>query len=123
MELRVEAKGTATREAMWDAYADLSRWRSWAPQIRSVEPSGRIRVGLQGCVTGLLGVRARFRVLSVQPDAGRWSWEVRTGPVRLRIDHEVDDGSASVRIEGPAPAVLSYAPVARLALARLVGLP
>ena len=122
MEVRVEAKGTASREAMWEAYADPSRWRSWAPQIRSVEGTGPIREGLEGSVTGLAGVRARFRVLSVQQEAGRWSWEVRTGPVRLRIDHEVDDGRASITIDGPAPAVLAYAPVARLALSRLVRL-
>jgi hypothetical protein len=123
MEVRVEAAGTASRDTMWDAYADPSRWRSWAPQIRSVEPHEHIREGLEGTVTGLLGVRARFRVLAVERDAGRWSWEVRTGPVRLRIDHEVDDGRASITIEGPAPAVLAYAPVARLALSRLVRLP
>jgi hypothetical protein len=122
MELQVEATGTASRDAMWDAYADPSRWQSWAPQIRSVEPHERIREGLEGTVTGLL-VRARFRVLSVEHDAGRWSWEIRTGPVRLRIDHEVDDGRASISIEGPPPAVLAYAPVARLALSRLVRLP
>jgi hypothetical protein len=121
MELQVEATGTASRDAMWDAYADPSRWQSWAPQIRSVEPHERIREGLEGTVTGLL-VRARFRVLSVERDAGRWSWEVRTGPVRLRIDHHVDDGRASITIEGPAPAVVAYAPVARLALSRLVRL-
>ena len=123
MEMRVEATGTASRDAMWDAYADPSRWPTWAPQIRSVEPREPIREGLEGSITGLLGVRARFRVLSVERDAGRWSWEVRTGPVRLRIDHRVDDGSASITIEGPAPAVLAYAPVARLALSRLVRLP
>ena len=67
-------------------------------------------------------MRAPFRVLSVEPEAGRWSWEVRTGPVRLRIDHEVEDGRAAITIEGPGPAVLAYAPVARLALSRLVRL-
>ena len=122
MEMRVGATGTASRDAMWEAYADPSRWPTWAPQIRSVEPHERIREGLEGRVIGL-GARVRFRVLSVERDAGRWSWEVRSGPVRLRIDHQVDDGSASITIEGPAPAVLAYAPVARLALSRLVRLP
>jgi hypothetical protein len=34
--------------------------------------------------------------------------------------HEVTDGRAALTIDGPAPAVLAYAPVARFALTRLV---
>jgi len=82
-----------------------------------------LREGLEGSVTGLLGVRVRSRVTSVDVEAGRWAWEVRAGVVRLRIDHEVDYGRAAITIDGPAPAVLAYAPVARLALSRLVSLP
>jgi hypothetical protein len=108
---------------MWEAYMEPERWSSWAPQIRSVEPGGRIHEGREGTVSGLLGVRARFRVATVDPGAGRWSWFVRAGRVRLRIDHEVDDGRAAITINGPALAVLAYAPVARFALSRLVRLP
>jgi hypothetical protein len=107
---------------MWEAYADPDRWSEWAPQIRPVDAPGRLREGLEGTVTGLFGVRVRFRVTSVDAEAGRWAWEVRAGVMRLRIDHEVEDGRAAITIDGPAPAVLAYAPVARLALARLVSL-
>ncbi|MGZ8630977.1 MAG: hypothetical protein ACXWZF_08440 [Actinomycetota bacterium] len=43
----------------------------------------------------------------------------RAGPVKLTIDHEVSDGLAAVVIDGLPPFVLD-APVARLALDRLV---
>jgi hypothetical protein len=42
------------------------------------------------------------------------------GPARLTIAHEVADGRTAVEIDGPAPLVIAYAPVARLALSRLV---
>ena len=45
---------------------------------------------------------------------------MQAGPVRLTIDHEVADGITAVVIDGPAPFALAYAPMARLALERLV---
>ena len=120
--MRVEATGPASRAAMWSAYADPTRWSTWAPQITEVLAEGPLRPNLEGAVRGILGVRAHFHVISVDEPVGRWSWDVRSGPVRLRIDHEVDDGRTAVVIRGAAPIVLAYAPVARAALGRLVRL-
>ena len=106
---------------MWAAYADTSHWHSWAPQIRRVQPRGRIAEGMRGVVDGPFGARARFEVTHVDETAGRWTWRVRVGPACLTIDHEVGDGVTAVVIDGPAPLVMAYAPVARLALTRLVG--
>lgn len=122
MRLELTATGPASREVMWEAYADPGRWSAWAPQIRRVEAEGRLREGLEGTVVAALGVRARFLVVSVDPDAGRWSWAIEVGPIRLGLAHEVADGRAALTIDGPAPAVLAYAPVARVALSRLVRL-
>jgi len=107
---------------MWAAYADTSRWPSWAPQIQRVEPLGPLEEGLRGRVDGPLFARARFEVTRVDEAARRWSWRVAIGPAHLTIGHEVGEGVTAVVIEGPAPLVLAYAPVARLALARLVNL-
>lgn len=124
MRTLIEAHGAASKDAMWSRYADPDRWREWAPQIRAVHAQGPVRVGLSGDVVGFLGLRADFLVTAVDADAGHWSWRVRggIGPVRvtLEIDHEVADGRAALRVRGPAPAVIAYEPVARLALARLV---
>ncbi len=105
---------------MWEAYAEPARWHEWAPQIRSVRPLERIHPGLNGEVEGLLGVRVRFEVTEVDEAAGRWTWRVQVGPARLTITHEVAESRTAVDIDGPAPIVLAYAPVARLALSRLV---
>jgi Polyketide cyclase / dehydrase and lipid transport len=107
---------------MWGAYADTSRWASWAPQIRHVEPVGPIEEGMRGRVDGPFFARAKFEVTSVDEAARRWSWRVAIGPAHLTIGHEVSEGATAVVIEGPAPLVLAYAPVARLALSRLVNL-
>ena len=108
---------------MWAAYADTSDWASWAPHIRSVDPLGIIYAGMRGVVEGPFRSRARFEVTSVNEAQRLWTWEVRLGPVHLVIDHEVAEGDTAVTIEGPAPFVLAYAPVARRALERLVNLP
>jgi len=122
MRMRVEAAGPASRRAMWEAYADPSRWSTWAPQIRAVRPLERLRPGLRGEVEGLAGPRVRFEVTEVDEAAGRWTWRVRLGPAALTMDHEVADGRAAIALDGPTPIVLAYAPVARLALSRLVRL-
>ena len=122
MRMRLEATGPASGWTMWEAYADPSRWSSWAPQIRAVRPLERLRPGLRGEVRGLGGTRARFEVTAVDEADGRWTWRVRLGPAALTIDHEVADGRTAVVLDGPAPVVVAYAPVARLALSRLVHL-
>jgi hypothetical protein len=107
---------------MWEAYADPSRWSTWAPQIRAVRPLERLRTGLSGEVEGLAGLRVRFEVTEVDEAAGRWTWRVHLGPAALTIEHEVADGRTAIVLDGPAPVVVAYAPVARLALSRLVRL-
>ena len=120
MRTRVEARGPASAQAMWFAYAHSSRWPRWAPQVRRVDPEGPLVAGMRGMVHGPAWSKARFEVTFVDPAAGRWTWRVQAGPVRLTIDHEVADGLTAVVIDGPAPFVLAYAPMARLALRRLV---
>ena len=122
MRTRVEVRGSASAATMWAAYADTSRWTSWAPQIRRVEPLGALEEGMHGHVEGPFFSKARFEVTHVDEAARRWSWRVAIGPAHLTIGHEVGDGATAVVIEGAAPLVLAYAPVARLALTRLANL-
>lgn len=123
MQKRVLATGPATAQTMWAAYVDTSGWARWAPHIHSVDPLGTIHAGMRGVVEGPLRSRARFEVTSVDEAQRAWTWEVRLGPARLLIDHEVAEGKTAVTIAGPAPLVLAYAPIARRALERLANLP
>lgn len=120
VKLTLSARGSATAAIIWERYATIARWRTWAPHVRRVEASAeRIAPGVTGSVFGPAGVRARFRIDAV--DAPRsWSWTASVGPIRLALEHRVeDDGRTTLGMRGPALAVLGYAPVARWALARL----
>ena len=127
--LRLQAHGTAPVTRAWERYADPALWSSWAPQIQRVDTAlqrlevdgtGTVRAGLLPRPT--LGIP--FRVLAVDEAAREWAWEARLGPVRLELEHGVtarEDGSSTwLAVHGPLPVVLPYAPIARLALQRLV---
>lgn len=130
VSVTLHARGPASPGIAWERYADPQRWSSWAPQIQRVEASTpRLAAGTTGTVhAGLLArptVPVPFVVLDVDEAARRWSWRVRLGPLGLTLEHGVDAEAAGastfLRVRGPAPLVLAYAPLARLALHRLVG--
>jgi hypothetical protein len=123
LRLTLQAHGDAPPEVVWERYADLARWPQWSPQISSVESSGpRLRAGIDGTVHGPLGVSVPFHITEV--GIRSWAWEARPLGMRLLLDHRVTAyGSGSeteLRMKGPAPLLLAYAPFARLALRKLV---
>lgn len=123
--LTMRAAGPADPSEVWERYASPQRWATWSPQISRVETAAqRIAVGAVGTVRGPLGTRITFVIDKVDEAARTWSWRVRIGPIALRLWHRVDargDGSTtSLRVHGPLPVVLGYAPLAQLALNRLV---
>ncbi|MEU6674204.1 SRPBCC family protein [Streptomyces sp. NPDC046925] len=126
MQRTVRAEGPASVDAVWQRYVRTSAWSSWAPQIRAVEAERELREGMRGRVRPVAGPSVAFVVEAVDHQAHTWQWRVRMGPVRLRLWHAVlpRDPSGTItelRIDGPAPLVMAYAPVARRALQRLVG--
>lgn len=127
--LTLRARGRAPASTAWERYVEPDRWPDWAPQIQRVDvDADRLVAGTRGTVrAGLLPaptVPIPFEVLDVDEAGRTWAWRVRLGPVSLRLEHGVTargDGSATwLRVHGPLPVVLAYAPVARLALGRLV---
>jgi hypothetical protein len=89
------------------------------PLDRAVQPGDR------GDVLGPVGIRVPFQVTDVDDAGRRWTWRIRVGALTLQGDHGVDaDGDrgccAWMRLRGPLPVVVGYAPLAHLALARLV---
>ena len=127
--LTLHAQGVAPVTLAWERYADPQLWSTWAPQIQRVETTMQ-RLTAQGTGTVHAGLLARptlkvpFRVLGVDEEALEWSWQVRLGPLSLRLEHglRADPGGSAtwIRVHGPLPVVLGYAPVARLALKRLL---
>ena len=121
----LEARGPAPVEEVWRRYAEIPLWSTWAPQISRVQASSdQLAPGVDGTVSVLGVLPIPFTVTSCRPEARTWSWLVRIGPIELNLRHAVEaDGEGSrttLDIEGPAVAVIAYAPVARFALGRLV---
>jgi len=122
---RVDVTGAVRPAVAWERYADLDAWPTWAPQIRGVDADGRrLAVGRRGVVRALGGLHVRFVVTAVDERAMRWSWIAWVGPVSLSLHHEVAPDPRGTRaglvLEGPGPVVAAYAPLTRIALARLV---
>ena len=129
MRLTIGATGTAPPEAAWDRYVHPALWPTWSPQISSVDAADRtLRTGTTGTVHGPLGIAVPFTVLDVDNETRSWSWRVTAAGIVLTLHHGVRlsnekamGGSATTLvIQGPAPVVLGYAPLARVALGRLV---
>ncbi|WP_242653118.1 SRPBCC family protein [Intrasporangium flavum] len=125
MRLRLTAGGDAAPDVVWERYRDLRLWSTWSPQVRGVDaPADVLSTGLCGSVVGPVGARVPFEVLDVQDAAMTWRWRVRVGFVDAVLDHAVHaaPGGSSTELVVTAPSVfaLAYAPLARLALHRLV---
>lgn len=127
--ISLHAHGVAPVTVAWERYADPALWSTWAPQIQRVDTklqrlaeggTGTVRAGLLHLPT--LGILCR--VLAVDESAREWAWEARFGSIRLQLEHGVSEhlaGSSTwLRVHGPLPVILLYAPVARIALGRLV---
>jgi hypothetical protein len=131
--LTLHAHGVATVTVAWERYADPALWATWAAQIQRVDTTmSRLVVGGTGTVRAGLVSRPTlgvpFEVLEVDESKREWAWRVTFGPLHLRLEHGVaeplpghPEGSSTwLRIHGPLPVILAYAPVARHALGRLV---
>lgn len=122
---RIAVCGPVSPQVSWDRYAELNRWSTWAPQISSVEADGDLlHPGLTGRVRTSVGVSVPFVVTDVDAPAMTWSWIAWVGPVRLTLHHAITPrgtgARASLAIEGAAPLVTAYAPLAWWALRHLV---
>jgi hypothetical protein len=126
----ITVRGPQPPDEVWDRYVRPLRWPQWSPQIRGVDYAPRRLVpGTGGVVRGPLHVPVPFEVLAVdEADPSRRAWRWRAGAlgVRVELEHVVEPdpsraGSVTrLVMSGPAPVVVPYLPVARLALHRLV---
>ena len=127
MRLTLRAVGSADVDLVWRRYSDPQLWTTWAPQIRRVDSSEpTLGVGVTGTVFGVVpNLGASFEVVEYDEAEHRWAWDVVAGPVRMHLDHRSESRigggtSTTLVVDGPAAAVLTYAPVARISLESLV---
>ncbi len=129
MKLTIGAVGVASPDVAWGRYVHPDLWHTWSPQISSVDATdSTLQAGTTGTVHGPVGVSVPFTVLDVDHDKRSWSWRVTAFGIELTLQHAVRvcnekilGGSATTLvIDGPAPVAIGYAPLARVALGRLV---
>lgn len=125
MKRRIEVIGRAPTDRAWERYHEIRNWSGWAPQIRSVRADAQtLTPGAQGTVHGPAGLSIAFRVLEVDAGSRTWSWTARRWGLKVHMHHdlvELRGGTrAGLTLTGPAVVVAPYAPIARLALKRLV---
>lgn len=133
MALLVSATGPASEATVWARYVQPQLWPSWAPHIHAVDyPHALLAPDTRGQLLGPAGVRLDFSIDAVDELSRFWSWTVSrrlpTSTVgfraQVRMDHGVERGAAGsrawVRMHLLAPVALLYAPIARVALTRLV---
>jgi Polyketide cyclase / dehydrase and lipid transport len=130
---QIAVTGPQPPDEVWDRYVRPARWAQWSPQITGVDYGPeRLVPGTKGLVRGPLGLPVPFEVLAVdESDPARRLWRWRAGAlgVQVELEHVVEPdrsepgGSRTVLVlSGPAPVVVPYLPLARLALHRLVSL-
>ena len=120
MNVRVARRGPAGKYEMWRRCRDLQQWPTWMAGVRDVEASGDLRPGLEGALVLPGGVRVAFDVLAVDTLGPAWTRVLRLGPLRLEVEHHVDEGFGLVDVSGPFPLPLLYVPLARRSLSRLL---
>jgi hypothetical protein len=122
----LHATGPLSADEAWERYALPRRWPEWSPQISRVElPVERIATGARGKLFAPGGFRLDFVIDAVDEQARTWSWTVRVAVIKLSLAHSVAEAPgggcrSELRTSGPAPIVAAYAPLAQVALDRLV---
>ncbi|WP_205687389.1 SRPBCC family protein [Cellulomonas endophytica] len=125
----LRARGPVDPATAWQRYDRVALWPAWSPHLLRVRcDHATLTAGARGRVHGPLGVTARFVVLAVDAPGRRWTWRVTSGPLTVVLEHGVDAAAGGgartwLRMEGPLPALLGYAPLAWWSLHRLVTLP
>ena len=130
--MHLQSRGPLAPDLVWARYVRFDRWPTWSPQIRRVEVAAdELAPGVRGVVRGPVGLAVDFTVVAVDHGARTWSWTVSpVGPVRLpgvrlKLHHAVVARPAggsltTLDVTGPTAVVMAYAPLALLALRRLV---
>jgi len=105
-EHSVEAPVSRTR--VWALWIDIERWPSWNPGVVRAELHGPAAEGATGTVRAAGGPASKLTVLEVEPER-RLVTEATERLMRLRFDHELDDGADGqvrithrVQMTGPA---------------------
>ncbi|HVC78500.1 MAG TPA: SRPBCC family protein [Candidatus Micrarchaeaceae archaeon] len=106
-EYGTSVETTASAEAVWRIWSDMSTWRDWNPNVSSMDWQGGFTSGTTGVMNTRAGQHHKMQLLDVQP--GR-SFALETSVVpgtRFRFNCRVEPGPAKtklsqmVEVQGP----------------------
>ena len=60
--IEVRQKTTATKEQIWELWADVSNWNHWDKEVESSEIFSEFRKGTKGVLKPVDGPKARFEI-------------------------------------------------------------
>ena len=63
----ISRQTTATKEQIWDLWADVANWKSWDSTVKSSELYGDFNVGTKGMVKLAIGPKSKFVITDCNP--------------------------------------------------------
>jgi hypothetical protein len=91
------ADSAATKEAVWQRYADVTQWRDWSPAIEWARLDGQFQVGAKGKSKARGAPAGRFRLVRVEPNVAFASTTWLPG-ARLLFEHLIEPRDTGLRI-------------------------
>lgn len=126
-EAEATALSTATPEALWVFYSDVSRWPSWDEALRAVKLDGPFEAGTHGVMEPQGQSSLAFKLTEVTPNVS-FANEARVGPMAIRFSHTLSRLTGGTRIthrvtvEGPGAEQLGASLAVKPALEALARL-
>ncbi len=88
---------TATREALWERYADPPGWPEWDQETAEVTLDGAFTPGSTGSLRPATGPRVRFTLTDVSPPDG-FTDVTRLPLARMTFTHRLEEVTGGTRI-------------------------
>ena len=63
----ISRQTTATKEQIWDLWADVANWKSWDSTVKGSELYGDFNVGTKGMVKLAIGPKSKFVITDCNP--------------------------------------------------------
>ena len=65
--IKVSRQTTATKEQIWNLWADVANWNSWDSTVKRSELYGDFKVGTTGVVKLAVGPKSKFVITDCKP--------------------------------------------------------
>jgi Polyketide cyclase / dehydrase and lipid transport len=88
---------SASKEAVWQRYSDVTQWAEWSPAIEWARLDGAFEVGAKGKSKARGAPAGRFRLVRVEPNAVFATTTWLPG-ARLLFEHFIEPREAGIRI-------------------------